>query len=199
VNGQLTNVNVQVEGDNGGFATINADGSIDFDAAGEFNALLEGEEAFTSFTYTIQGGEEASVTVKVIGETEREALDDEITVMESETFGDVDGNLLTNDSEEGAAYAGDVFAVNGDAANVGTQVIGSNGGLLTVNLDGSFDFDANDEFDFLGDGQTATTSFTYEIAGGEMANLTVNVEGEEVVAGPAINVAIMMQSNLSAA
>ncbi len=201
VNGTVTNVNVLTAGDNGGFAKILADGTIDFDAAGDFDSLLEGEEAFTSFTYTIQGGEEATVTVKVIGETEREAVDDMITVSESETSGDVDGDVLLNDTQEGGAYSGDVLMVEGDAMNVGTAIVGSNGGLLTLNANGSFDFDANDEFDFLNLNQTATTTFTYGIEGGETATLTVNVEGEDDdtggPTGPAINLAIMMQSDLT--
>jgi VCBS repeat-containing protein len=42
-------------------------------------------------------------------------------------------------------------------------VMGSNGGRLQINADGSVDFDAAGHFDFLKGGETATTTFTYEI------------------------------------
>jgi len=129
--------------------------------------------AQTAFTYTLISGEEATVTVNVNGETDYAAADDVLTVMESETSGDLetldDGStsILTNDTQDGATYGGNVEMVEGAADNVGMQVTGSNGGMATINADGSIDFDANDQFDYLADGETATTTFSYEIAGGE--------------------------------
>ncbi len=90
-------------------------------------------------------------------------VDDAFEVLESEGAGDVDGNVLDND--QGLVGGEIVGLVNGEAAGVGTAVAGSNGGLFTVNADGSLDFDANGEFDGLDEGQTATTSVTYAIAG----------------------------------
>lgn len=199
VEGSVTNVNTFVAGSAGGFATIYADGTVDFDAAGAFDYLLDGETASTLFSYSINGGETAQVVVTVTGETEREALDDAIVVTQSETSGDLDGNVLDNDLEEAAPYAGDVVSVNGNLANVGAPIVGSNGGLVTINANGTFDFDANGEFDTLGFGQSAITTFSYEIDGGETANLQVTVEGEEDSGPtvPAINVAIILQSSSS--
>ena len=202
VNGALGNVNTFVAGSNGGLLKVNADGSVDFDANGAFEALTDGQTAQTTFTYTLISGEEATVTVNVNGETDYAAADDVLTVMESETSGDLetldDGStsILTNDTQDGATYGGNVEMVEGAADNVGMQVTGSNGGMATINADGSIDFDANDEFDYLADGETATTTFSYEIAGGETANVTVNVLGEDDVTsgGEVLNLAIMMSS-----
>ncbi|MEM7211852.1 MAG: Ig-like domain-containing protein [Pseudomonadota bacterium] len=84
-------------------------------------------------------------------------IDDAITVTESELSGDVDINVLTNDE------ATPVSEVNGDAAQVGVAVVGTNGGLFTINSDGTADFNANGEFESLGVGETAITEVTYGV------------------------------------
>jgi len=110
VNNAAANIGVAVAGTNGGLLTINADGSVDFDANGEFDNLLDGQSDTTSFTYDIADGKTASVTVTVNGETVRAANDDVMTVSESETFGDADlldsgeASVLANDTQNGGAY-----------------------------------------------------------------------------------------------
>jgi len=202
VNGDLAKVNTFVAGSAGGLLKVNADGTVDFDANGEFEGLAEGASAQTTFTYTLISGEEATVTVNVLGETNHAAVNDVLTVMESETSGDLetldDGatTILANDTTDGLAYAGNVEGVEGLAANIGQTVTGSNGGLATIYADGTIDFDAADQFDYLDAGQTASTVFTYEIAGGEMAEVTVNIQGEDDVAtgGGVMNLAIMLSA-----
>lgn len=136
------------------------------------------------------------------------ANDDVLTVWESETAGDLeflDGgadSVLANDTTDGAAYGGSVTGVNGDSGNIAQVVAGSSGGYATIYADGRIDFDAADEFDFLNDGESATTSFTYEVDGGATATVTVNVLGESDApppppAGQTINLAIMLNSTQS--
>lgn len=202
VNGALSNVNSFVTGTNGGLLKIMADGTVDFDANGEFDALGVGDTAQTTFTYELISGETATVTVNVTGEADHVAVDDVITVMESETSGDTEtldsgaSSVLANDLTDGGAYGGLVNEVNGAAGDVGQVVIGSNGGLATIYSDGTVDFDANDEFNFLNDGETASTTFQYTIDGGEMATVTVNVNGENDTGGggPVVNLALMLSS-----
>ncbi len=72
VNGSADNVGQIVAGSNGGYMIINADGSTDFtafDAAGinEFAYLAQFEFAETTFDYTIEGGDTATITVSVSG------------------------------------------------------------------------------------------------------------------------------------
>lgn len=116
------------------------------------------------------------------------ANDDVLTVTETETFSAVGGtdtldsgvlSVLDNDTTDGFDYTGVVEGTNGNADDVGEIVMGSNGGLLIMFEDGTVDFSANGDFDMLEEGDTAQTEFTYEIAGGDMATLVVNVWGED--------------------
>jgi len=74
-----------------------------------------------------------------------------------------------------------VDRVNGDATNIGASVAGSDGGLFTVNSDGSYSFDANGEFEDLDVGETRETTITYTLSdvegGTDVATVTVTVEG----------------------
>ncbi len=97
-----------------------------------------------------------------------DAVDNIYNVTATEAAGDVDGNVITDDT--GAGQDSDpedddltVSAVDGVAGNVGTAVAGDNGGLFTINADGTVDFDANGDFDGLGLNNTAETSVTYTI------------------------------------
>ncbi|MEM1265475.1 MAG: Ig-like domain-containing protein, partial [Pseudomonadota bacterium] len=61
-------------GSNGGRATVNASGTVDFDADGDFDDLLIGQTAITTFTYTIDDGRGgaglATISITVEGEAE---------------------------------------------------------------------------------------------------------------------------------
>ncbi len=120
------------------------------------------------------------------------ANNDTMTVSEDETFNDggppdfLDGpsiSVLENDVLDGFWFENQVENVNGDVGNVGQIVTGSNGGLLIIYPDGTVDFSANDEFEALGDGDVATTEFSYGIEGGDTATITVFVHGEEDILG----------------
>ncbi|WP_233349903.1 Ig-like domain-containing protein [Litorimonas cladophorae] len=93
---------------------------------------------------------------------------------------DVDGDDLS------------VVEVDGVAANLGQAIAGSNGGLFTINPDGTYVFDANGEFEGLDVGESATTSVTYLVSDGEggtdTATVTITVQGQNdapVVIDPA--------------
>ncbi|EAM47654.1 Ig-like domain-containing protein [Crocosphaera watsonii WH 8501] len=60
-----------------------------------------------------------------------------------------------------------VTAINDNDANVGTQITLASGALLTLNSDGTFEYDQNGAFDDLEQGQTDTDSFTYTITDGQ--------------------------------
>ena len=94
--------------------------------------------------------------------------------------GAIDGNVITDNTGDGVD--GDpenenltVVAVGGAAAGVGTPVAGDNGGLFTINPDGTVDFDANGDFDGLGLNNTAQTSVTYTIVDENGAEDTATV------------------------
>ena len=75
--GQVTSVEgvaveadpIIVPGTSGGLLMVYPDGSVDFSANGEFDDLNDFEQATTEFTYTIDGGDMAIVTVNVLGLT----------------------------------------------------------------------------------------------------------------------------------
>ena len=193
VNGDEANVGNVVAGDNGGLFTINSDGTIDFDANGDFVGLGEGETETTSVTYTITdpdgATDTATVNFTINGTNDAPiACPDLYIVSQDETTGDVDGNVITNPSDNNAGLDidpdGDVLTVvgvNTPDGNVSTPVVGDNGGLFTVNPDGSFDFSANGEFDALAPGETAETSVSYTVSDGNggttTTTLTIRVNG----------------------
>lgn len=146
--------------------TVNADGSFTFDGGESFRDLREGQSDSFQLEYTVTAdgvSDTAVVTVVIDGEgLALDAVDDAITVLESEGAGDTDGNVLDNDSLPALA-AGTVVRINGEAAGIGQWVDLAGGGRVKLNADGSFDFDADGDFDALTEGQSAQVSFDYTI------------------------------------
>jgi Ca2+-binding RTX toxin-like protein len=185
VNGDETLVGTPVAGSDGGLVTINPDGTISFDPNGDFEALGPDETAETTVTYTATDPSGATstetVTITVNGVNDGpDATDNAYVVSLSETAGDVDGNVITDDT--GADVDSDpegdtltVVAVGGSAAGVGTAVAGDNGGTFTINDDGTVDFDAGDDFDDLGLGATRDTTVSYTIVDENGAEDTADV------------------------
>ncbi|MCE8510004.1 hypothetical protein KBY28_16250 [Ruegeria pomeroyi] len=116
------------------------------------------------------------------------AVDDAVSVSETATLnGDVFGaNPTTPDSDvESDPFS--VIEVNGNAANVGTQIALASGALLTLNANGTFSYDPNGQFTDLGGplsgaaNTSGTDSFTYTVTGGDTATVTVTVNGVDNV------------------
>jgi VCBS repeat-containing protein len=68
VNGTSEGVGTVVAGSSGGQLIISEDGTFDFSANGDFDALNNGDAMVTTFTYGIEGGDTATLTVTVLGE-----------------------------------------------------------------------------------------------------------------------------------
>jgi VCBS repeat-containing protein len=87
--------------------------------------------------------------------------------------------LLANDLD----FENDPLTVVGveGGASVGVQVALASGALITVNADGSYDYDAGSAFPSLGSGETAIDTFTYTVSDGnggtDTATVTVTVTG----------------------
>ena len=106
------------------------------------------------------------------------ATDDEGSTAED---GVLNANVLTNDTDaDGDTLS--VTAVNGEAANVGTQITLASGALLTVNADGTYSYDPNSQFDNLNAGETATDSFIYTTTDGNQSSEGVFNEDAATVA-----------------
>src|SRR5262249_5669884 len=89
--------------------------------------------------------------------------------------------VLANDTDPDAGDTKVVVAVNGQAAAVGTQITLPSGARLTVNGDGSYQYDPNGKFESLKQGATATDSFNYTMADGSgatsSASVTITIQG----------------------
>ena len=210
VNGASANVGTAIAGSAGGLFTINADGTYSFDPNGEFNGLNNGDSQDTTITYTIDdeegGSSTTTVTVTVNGVTgvntapvaQDDALaTDQDTLLNGDVFAD-NGNGFDDDAD------GDVFsvtAVGGVAAHVATPVAGTGGGLFTINSDGSFNFNPNDQFNDLAAGASTNSTITYTIddgnGGSDTATVTVTING--VNDAPTANDAVLaVDENLPA-
>ena len=108
-----------------------------------------------------------------------DAMDDGLTTTEGAV---TTANILSANDVDSDGDALAVTEVNGGAANVGTAIPGSDGGLFTIDATGALSFDPNGEFQGLDIGETATTTVTYTISDGEggtdTATVTVTVMGE---------------------
>jgi len=112
------------------------------------------------------------------------AQDDAFTVAERSaiTAGDLLADNGNGDDSDGDGDTLTVTEVDGTAASVGSQVTLASGALLTVNSDGTFDYDPNDAFNALPVGQNGTDSFTYTVddgfGGTDTATVTLTITGE---------------------
>ena len=100
------------------------------------------------------------------------ASDDDLTTDEATA---ISGNVLTND-----IGTPPLSVIEVDGAAVGSQITLSSGALLTLNGDGSFDYDPNGAFDSLNGGEFGTDSFTYLASNGQgfsEATVTVTING----------------------
>lgn len=89
------------------------------------------------------------------------AVDDAFTVFSDEASGDIDLNVIANDTNpRDVALA----IEQSDGWEPGTALVGSNGGRFTIAANGDVDFDANGDFDALTAGESATTSIDYRLA-----------------------------------
>ena len=167
----------EYEGDNAG--SVSSAGDVDGDG---FDDLIIGAPGGS-------GGGYSSGQAYIIYGRGVKARDDAFIVDEDQTSS---GHLF-NDNGSGfdqTSRAGGTFAiteVDGVAASVGTQVTLTSGALLTVNADGTFDYDPNGAFDYLISVQkgldtgavniSATETFNYTITGGTTATVTITVNG----------------------
>ncbi len=163
--------------DGGVAVTIGTDGSYLLDA-GAADSLSVGETVTQTFTVSVDdgngGSDDAAFTVEVTGANDDPTAGDDLATTDEATA--IAGSLLGNDGDVDRLDSIHVSAVNGDAAAVGTTVTLNSGALLTVGADGGYAYDPNGAFDALGQGETATDSFVYQIADGHGGYDTASVD-----------------------
>ena len=153
--------------------TVTAAGVMSFDPGQDFQAMGANDTDSFSFTYDISDGnggvDTATTTVTVQGVNDGPtAVDDVYTVSESAVT-----NLTILDND---------FDPEDDALTV--ELLSSPvEGAITLNADGTVDFDPGTDFLALSEGQSATVTFDYRISDGEFtddATVTITVLGEGV-------------------
>ena len=182
----LTVASVDDSGLPGDASVTNNGGNVTFVPGTAFNDLAEGETEIVTFTYTTNTGSTETVTVTVTGTNDGPvAVNDTGSVNEGAT---TTIDLLNNDSDPDTNDTLTVTEINGITAG-GTITLPS-GALVTVNGDGTVEYDTNGKFDSLDETQTATDTFTYAISDGnggtDTATATVTING---VDDPTVTVA----------
>jgi len=182
VNGDAAAIGDQITLASGALLTVNGSGAFTYDPNGQFDSLNNGESALETFQYTLQDDsgatDTATVTITIDGSADAPVAADDAVFTDEDTA--VSGDVLSNDQDaDGDPLT--VSAVNGVAANVGGQVALTSGALLTLNGDGTFDYDPNGQFEALAVGESATDTFTYTVddgnGGTDTATVTVTIDG----------------------
>ncbi|HAH43335.1 MAG TPA: hypothetical protein DCM07_00495, partial [Planctomycetaceae bacterium] len=184
VNGSAASVENEIQLASGALLTVYRGGFISYRPDGAFDYLADGESASETFTYTITdvngATDTATVTITINGvNTNPVPVDDAFSTDEDTLL--AGGNVLnanpTDPDFDAEGQTLTVTEVNGSTGDVDSQITLASGALLTLNADGTFDYDPNGQFEYLVDGQSTTDSFTYKVEDtqGGTATATVNI------------------------
>ncbi len=165
-------------------------GTVSLDASGDLVYTPDaGASGPDVVTYTLSDGNGgtttgtfnvgvASVDDQGLAQADAFATDETLAITTGNVFAD-NGSGADSDLDGPLTVA----AVNGSAAAVGVMITLASGAHLTLSADGTFIYDPNHAFDHLpgadsgATGLTGTDSFTYTLAGGGTATVTVTVSG----------------------
>ena len=167
-----------------GTLTLATDGSYSYVATtAAANALAAGETVTDTFSYTISDGnggtDTADLVITVTGTNDGPtAVDDTATTDEDAAVLNID--LLGDDTDPD----GDTLSLTEiDGVAAGGTITLASGALVTVNGDGTVDYDPNGQFNNLDDTESATDSFEYTISDGnggtDTATATITITGNE--------------------
>jgi VCBS repeat-containing protein len=169
-----------------GKLTLGANGTWSYLADSPLLGLAPGDVASDLFTVHAVDGTPTTITVSITGSPDiAVAHSDHFTTTEAAAIGS--GLSLFNNNGDGADADPDgpplaIMAVNGDPAFLGHQIALASGALLTVNANGTFNYNPNGAFNTLtlasgAVNQSAFDSFTYSLVGGTQATVFVNITG----------------------
>lgn len=142
----------------------------------DYLASLRGEKTFTTVFIDNTGANLATKVQNAVINVLAVPIDDSFTT-EEQTI--LNGDVLTNDSSIGGGSL-TVTAVEGLDTNVGTEVTLASGAIITVNADGTFTYNPNQQFDDLRVGETSIDSFNYSVTSGattDLATVTITIDG----------------------
>lgn len=143
---------------NQGSVINNNNGTFSYNPGSDFQALAQGETTTVSFTYQAQDNHGAlsnmaTVSVVVTGVNDAPLAQDESIE-------------ITEDSPTVIVpFAGDDVDSDNDQTNLVYSILqdlSSNQGSVTNNNDGTFSYNPGNDFQYLGQGENTTVSFTYQ-------------------------------------
>ncbi|PIR39166.1 MAG: hypothetical protein COV35_01210 [Alphaproteobacteria bacterium CG11_big_fil_rev_8_21_14_0_20_39_49] len=160
-----------------GVITDNLDGTVSYDANGQFDYLNAGQTATDSFAYTVSDGnggtDTKTVTVTVHGidsptNTSPVAVADSASVSED---GSINIDVLANDTD-----------ADNDTLSVVSLDDSLTVGSVIIDTDGTVKYDTDSKFEYLAAGVDATDTFTYTVSDGngglDTQTVTVTINGE---------------------
>lgn len=168
--------------------TLSEDGVLSGTLNSDASQNGDGGSYLINVTATDTQGETVSVglTLNAINQAPIALADTGTTAEDLTLVREAANGLLSNDFDR--APDNDVLSISSvadAAANVGRPVTGSQGGLFTINADGSVSFDPNGDFDFLPPGETTSTSINYVVSDGQggtaNSSYTVTVTGRNSI------------------
>jgi VCBS repeat-containing protein len=156
-----------------GTVFVNEDGTVNYDPAEAFQWLAANQQTTDSFGYTVSdgngGSDTATVTVTITGANDAPVAQADTPDTDEDTA--IDIAVLGNDDD---VDTNDVLSVT-EVDATGTL------GTVSINEDGTINYDPNGMFEALNDGESDTDSFTYTISdgkgGSDSATVTVTVNG----------------------
>jgi VCBS repeat-containing protein len=171
VDGAAAGVGAVVTLASGATVKLDANGDLLFHPAPSAKALAEGESTTETITYTISdghgGASTSAVTVTVQGDNDPVIARNDAFEVNQDATGIV-GSVLGNDSDPDATNTLRVVAIQRDglptSVNGATTIALNDGGSLTINAEGEFSFDQQDQFRFLAAGETTTVVAHYLVA-----------------------------------
>ena len=145
-----------------GTVTDNGDGSYTITPTADLNGIVTLTYDVTDGNGGILSGQTQSYTLNPVNDAPT-AADDTYATDENVALSVAATGVLGND------YHGDgdlltVSEVNGQAVDIGNEITLASGALLTLNADGSFDYNPNNQFETLAVGETATDGFSYTVS-----------------------------------
>ncbi|MBK8174270.1 MAG: tandem-95 repeat protein [Rhodospirillales bacterium] len=161
------------------------------DATGRFVGLSEGETAQDTFHYILADGVIDSsdrlaaigtVTVTVTGVNDPvDAIDDTFTTSEDAPIEAGAPGVLANDRDPDLHDTHTVIAVDGQAANVSSQMQLASGAFVTISASGRLTYNAGTLWNSLGAGEQRQEIVTYQVSDGhgsaDTAQVTITILG----------------------
>ncbi|MGE0255961.1 MAG: beta strand repeat-containing protein [Alphaproteobacteria bacterium] len=197
VNGSQAAIGAQITLNAGTTPTLltqQSNGTFVFDPNGQYTSLGVGDTATVQYQYTITdpGGLTAiaTVTITINGVNDGpDAVNDAYTTDQNTVLNVAASGTLGNDTDPDTGTTLTVTHMNGATGNLAaattlaTTAAGTraNDGIVTQNANGSLTFNPNGQFNYLGTGQSANVSYTYQISdgdgGSDTATVTITVTG----------------------